>query len=258
MSRLLIVANFKSNLNPAQAVRLVDQLTAQIWPEPGVEVVLAPTTLCLTAVNQGLDRRRLRLASQTGAAPDSGPYTGEVSFAQLAGLVDYSLIGHSERRQAGETDRQIADKVRAAIHHKISPIVCVGETKTERAAKETGQVLSDQVTTALANLTATEVGRAIIAYEPVWAISDGQTPADQTPTVADLTQVCQTLKTVINNWHGQQAAAGIRFLYGGSVSPDNAETFLATPSLDGLLIGAASLEPFALASIVKAANQARA
>lgn len=256
MSRCLIVANFKSNLNPAEAVELVDQLADRLWPRPGVEVVLAPTTLCLTAVSERLDRRRLGLASQTGAADDFGPHTGQVSLAQLAGLVGYSLAGHSERRRRGETDDQVAAQVRAAVGHRIVPIICVGETKTERAADETGRVLADQVGVALANLTSPEAGGVIIAYEPVWAISSGQdfrqTP---TPTVADLARTLTAIRTIVASWHGTAAAESIRCLYGGSVNADNAETFLSTPGLDGLLVGGASLQPFQLAAIVAAAGR---
>ena len=183
MNRLLIVANFKSNLDPAAATKLVGQFDDLLWPKPTVEVVLAPTTLCLTAVSERLDRRRLRLASQTGSVVDNGPYTGEVSFAQLAGLVDYSLVGHSERRLLGETDDQISDKARAAVYHRITPIICVGETKTDRVNRETGRVLSYQVGAALANLTGEEAARVVIAYEPVWALSDGHNyNQTQTPT----------------------------------------------------------------------------
>ena len=256
MRRLLVVANFKSNLTPVETAALVDQLNDQLWPSPGVEVVLAPTTLCLTTAAEQLDRRRLQLASQTGSAPDQGPYTGEVSFAQLAGLVDYSLVGHSERRQLGETNRQLAAKVRAAVYHQITPIICVGETKSERVNQETGQVLSDQVTTALADLTAAEAARVVIAYEPVWALSDGHNyHQTKTPTVSELGRVLGTIRTIVGSWHGQLASQGLRLLYGGSVNATNAETFLATSGLDGLLVGGASLRPFDLAAIVAAAGR---
>ncbi len=256
MNRLLIVANFKSNLDPAAATKLVVQLDDLLWPKPTVEVVLAPTTLCLTAVSERLDRRRLRLASQTGSVADSGPYTGEVSFAQLAGLVDYSLVGHSERRLLGETDDQIADKARAAVYHRITPIICVGETKTDRVNRETGRVLSHQVGAALANLTGEEAARVVIAYEPVWALSDGHNyNQTQTPTVAEIGRALTTIRQAVGAWHGQSAGKSLRCLYGGSVNSANTETFLTTPGLDGLLIGGASLKPFELASIVEVASQ---
>ena len=256
MIRRLIVANFKSNLAPAEAVSLVDRLNDRLWPKPGVEVVLAPTTLCLTSVANRLDRRRLRLASQTGSAADFGPHTGEVSFAQLAGLVDYGLVGHSERRRLGETNDQIAAKVRAAVYHRIVPIICVGETKTERAGGETGQVLADQVGRALANLTAAEAAGVVIAYEPVWALSDGQNfRRGKTPTVAALGRTLAAIRTIITGWHGAAAAESVRCLYGGSVNAVNAEIFLTTPGLDGLLVGGASLQPFELAAIVAVAGR---
>ena len=256
MTRLLIVANFKSNLDPAAAVKLVGQLDDLLWPKPTLEVVLAPTTLCLTAVAERLDRRRLRLASQTGSATDNGPYTGEVSFAQLAGLVDYSLVGHSERRLLGETDDQIADKVRAAVYHQIIPIICVGETKTDRVNQETGRVLSRQVGAALFHLTGEETAQVVIAYEPVWALSDGHNyNQTQTPTVAEIDQALTTIRQAVGGWHGQSAAESVRCLYGGSVNSANTEAFLTTPGLDGLLVGGASLEAFELASIVEAASQ---
>lgn len=255
MRRLLLVANFKSNLNPVQAVKMVGQLDDLLWPKPHVEVVLAPTTLCLTAVAGRLDRRRLGLASQNGAVDDSGPHTGEVSFAQLSEVVDYSLVGHSERRLAGETDDQIAAKVWAATYHRITPIICVGETKTDRINNETGRVLSRQAGSALANLTGDEAGRAVIAYEPVWALSDGQNyDQTKTPTITEVGRALEVIRQVVSGCHGQAAGASVRCLYGGSVSSANAEAFLSVDGLDGLLVGGASLKPFELASIVEAAN----
>lgn len=256
MRRRLIVANFKSNLDPGQATKLVAQLDDLIWPQPTVELVLAPTTLCLSAVAGRLDRRRLRLASQTGSAADYGPHTGEVSFAQLTGLVDYSLVGHSERRFLGETDDQIAAKVRAAVYHRIVPIICVGETKTDRINQETGRVLSRQVTAALANLTAAEAAGVVVAYEPVWALSDGQNYAEtKTPTAGEIARALGVIRRLVGGCHGQKAADGVRCLYGGSVNVANVETFLAADGLDGLLVGGASLKPFELAAIVEAVGE---
>ena len=172
INRLLIVANWKMHLNTHQASELVHRLSERIKIHRDIEVVLAPSMLTLQPLSVQIDRRKFRLAAQDAYYKDEGAFTGEVSFTMLQDIVHYAIIGHSERRiYFNENHDTVRDKVAAAIRNEIIPILCVGETQEERRAGETRQVLHDQITTALSNLTAEEVSKMVIAYEPVWAIS---------------------------------------------------------------------------------------
>src|SRR5437868_9581580 len=174
MRRILVVGNWKMHLNASQASLLVHRLQERIKILRDIEVVLAPSMLTLQPLSVQIDRRKFRLAAQNAYFRDEGPYTGEVSFTMLRDLVHYVIVGHSERRHVFNEDLDmIRDKTAAAFRNEITPILCVGETGPEREEGETKQVLHDQLMTALSNLTAAEVGQMVIAYEPVWAISDG-------------------------------------------------------------------------------------
>src|SRR5437868_10385725 len=155
MKRTLIVGNWKMNLNVHEASLLVKRLNDRIDIHRDVEVVLAPNMLALQPISLEIDRRKFGLAAQNAFYKDEGAYTGEVSFTMLRDLVDYAIVGHSERRiYFNESLEIVRDKVQAVIRNGISPILCVGETKQERSAGETKRVVHDQVTTALSNLTA--------------------------------------------------------------------------------------------------------
>ena len=171
--RTLIVGNWKMHLNVAHASLLVSRLQKHIAGHRDIEVVVAPSHISLQPLSLQIDRRRFRLAAQNANAKDEGALTGEVSFAMLHNLVHYVIIGHSERRiYFHESLDVIRDKVAACIRNGIMPIICVGETADERHAGEAKQVLHDQITSALSNLTSEEVQHVVIAYEPVWAISN--------------------------------------------------------------------------------------
>src|SRR4051812_46259364 len=174
MKKLLIVGNWKMHLNASQASLLVHRLQENIKIHRDIEIVLTPTMLTLQPLSLQIDRRKFRLAAQNAYHKDEGAFTGEVSFTMLRELVHYAIIGHSERRQSFHEDLDmVRDKVAASIRNDITPILCVGETKHERKEGETKQVLHDQLMTALSNLTASEVGQSVIAYEPIWAIGTG-------------------------------------------------------------------------------------
>jgi triosephosphate isomerase len=177
MSRIMITGNWKMNLNVAQASLLVHRLNSHIKAHRDIEVVLAPNMLALQPLSLEIDRRKFRLAAQNAYHVDEGAYTGEVSFTMLRGLVHYSLIGHSERRQYfNETLEVVRDKMAACMRNGITPILCVGETAEERRVGETRQVLHDQLTTALHGVTAHEMADVVVAYEPRWAIGTGVEP----------------------------------------------------------------------------------
>ncbi len=237
--RTLVVGNWKMHLNVQEASLLVNRLHQHIPTHRDVEVVVAPTLLTLQPVSLEIDRRKFRLSAQDAFAVDEGPQTGEVSFAMLKELVHYSIIGHSARRiYFGETLEQIRDKVQACVRNEITPILCIGETKQERAAGETKRVLHDQLTTAIAHLTSEEIETMVIAYEPVWAIS---TFGGEKSKPHDMQLALAYIREQIESLYGARAAAAVRILYGGSVDGHDAATYLSLDDCDGVLVGAASL-----------------
>jgi len=240
-------------MNVHSASLLVHRLDKHIKPHRDVEVVLAPSLVCLQPISLEIDRRKFRLASQDGYYKDEGAFTGEVSFTMLKDLVHYSIIGHSERRiYFSESLDMIRDKVQAAVRNDIVPILCVGETQQERAAGETKRVIHDQVTTALSNLTADEVKNVVIAYEPVWAIS---TFGGEVAKPDDINPILGHIRGHVAELYGNKVADQIRVLYGGSVNPDTAGSYLRLEGCNGALIGGASLNYKQFSAIVESAHR---
>lgn len=246
----LIVGNWKMNLNIHEASVFVHHLSGAIAVHRDVEVVLAPTLLALQPVSLQIDRRQFKLAAQNFYSRDFGAFTGEVSASQLRGLVDYVLVGHSERRHVfHEHDKLLRDKVQAAVRNHIKPILCVGETTHDRAAGETTEVLHDQIVAGLANVTSGELENIVIAYEPVWAIGTGNNASPH-----DVVLAVRTIRRQIKHLFGEAASREIRVLYGGSVKAESAAAYLATEGVDGLLIGGASLQLHEFVAITQSAH----
>lgn len=247
----MIVGNWKMHLNVSQASLLVSRLHKHISGHRDIEVVIAPSMLSLQPLSLQIDRRRLRLAAQNANAKDEGALTGEVSFAMLHNLVHYVIIGHSERRiYFNESLDTIRDKVAACIRNGIMPILCVGETADERHAGETKQVLHDQVTSALSNLTSDEVRHVVIAYEPVWAISNF---GGELAKPSDVQKCLAFIRSQVKELYGEEASEGLRILYGGSVDEHIAGGYLEIEQCDGLLVGNASLNYHKFSGIAEAA-----
>lgn len=246
----LIIGNWKMNLTIHEASIFVHKLAGSIAVHRDVEVVLAPTLLALQPISLQIDRRQFKLAAQNFYWRDHGAFTGEVSAAQLRGLVEYAIIGHSERRHVfHEHAKDIRSKVQAAVRCGIHPVLCIGETAHERANGEANAVLHDQLLSGLANITSEEFHQVTIAYEPVWAIGTGN---NATPD--DVKKAIRSIRRQIAHLYGQKSADQVRVLYGGSVTPDSAPTYLATEGVDGLLVGGASLAEPSFTAIVAAAH----
>lgn len=243
-TKKLIVGNWKMNFNIHEASLFVHKLSQAVKTHRDVEVVLAPTTLALQPISLQIERRQFKLAAQNLYGQDSGAFTGEVSASQLRGLVEYAIIGHSERRHIfNEHDKDIRVKVQAAIRNDIKPILCIGETAQERSDHETNAVLHDQLTSGLANVTSEELENVVIAYEPVWAISNGSNFENHAvPTPDDLTKVVAAIRRHVAHLYGDKAGQSIKVIYGASVNVDNAAGFLSVKGVDGLLSGGASLK----------------
>jgi triosephosphate isomerase (TIM) len=248
---ILVVGNWKMHLNTHEASVLVHRLSQQIKVHRSVEVVLAPSTLSLQPISLEIDRRKFRLSAQDAYYKDEGAYTGEVSFTMLRDLVHYCIVGHSARRiYFSESLDLVRDKVQAAVRNGIVPILCVGETKQERDSGETRQVLHDQVTTALANLTSEEIRDVVIAYEPVWAISTFDAEVSKPD---DMQKAIAYIRKQIEELYGKKAAAEVRILYGGSVNDHDARAYMELDGCNGVLVGAASLNYKQFTGIVDSA-----
>lgn len=251
MRKKLIIGNWKMNLNMQEASLYLHKLMEVLKPRRDVEVVVSPTTLTLQSLSLQINRRIAKLAAQNCYWRDHGAYTGEVPAAHLRGIADYVLIGHSERRYIFiESDKDIRLKVQAAIRNRLQPILCVGETAQERVLGETRDVLADQLTSGLANVTAEELDKVVIAYEPIWAIGTG----DNAKTV-DVKKATQMIRQHVAHLYGKKAAEEVRILYGGSITVDSAADYLAISGLDGLLVGAASLDIHQFTEIIEKAHK---
>lgn len=250
-TKKLIVGNWKMNMNIHEASIFVHRLSAAVAVHRDVEVVLAPTLLALQSISLQIDRRQFKLAAQNFYWQDHGAYTGEVSANQLRGLVEYAIVGHSERRHVfREHDKDVRAKVQAAVRNGIRPILCVGETAHERAIGETFDVIHDQLLGGLANITSEEFEMITVAYEPVWAIGTGKHALPE-----DAEKAARAIRRQISHLYGETAAKNVRVLYGGSVTPDTAAGYLRSEGIDGLLVGGASLLVPQFAAIVAAAHK---
>ncbi len=238
------------NLTVNEASLFVHRLDDLVGKRRGVEIVLAPTMLAVQPLHLQVQHHHFNLAAQNFYWRDHGAYTGEVSASQLRGLVQYGLVGHSERRHVfGERSKDIRSKVQAAVRNGITPVLCIGETASERADGETADAIHDQLIGGLANITSVEVEHVVVAYEPVWAIGTGKFAAPR-----DVSRAVKLIRKQIKQLFGALAAKHVRVLYGGSVNVDNASAYLQIDGVDGLLIGDTSLDVRAFAEIIKKAD----
>jgi len=244
--RPLVAGNWKMNKTGVEAREYVARLVAHLGNgELGVEVAVCPPFTALEATARAASGSPLKVLAQAVHESASGAHTGEVAAPMIvAAGADGTLVGHSERRAAGETDAQVAARVRAALDAGLFVVLCVGESLEQREAGETETWLTAQLRAALAGVRADEVASLAIAYEPIWAIGTGRTA---TPSIAQ--EACAHVRTVAGEFLDAQA---VRVLYGGSVTPDTAGALMAQPDIDGTLVGGASLDPDAFASIVRA------
>lgn len=249
--KVMIAGNWKMHLSAHEASVLVHRLHQHIQLHRDIEVVIAPSFLSLQPLSVEIDRRKFRLAAQNAYQKDEGAYTGEVSFSMLRELVHYVIIGHSERRiYFNETLEVVRDKVAAAVRNKITPILCIGETDLERKEGQTKQVIHDQLTTAISNLTSNDIEDLVIAYEPVWAIS---TFGGVLAKPHEVEEALKLIRYEVNELYGPKAAKTVRILYGGSVDDQIASGYLELEDCDGCLVGSASLNYHKFAGIVASA-----
>jgi len=240
MRRPIIAGNWKMNKTIAEAVDLVRSIRRGLNEVKAADRVLCPPFTALAAVRELVQATEIGLGAQNMYWQEKGAYTGEISPVMLKELCQYVILGHSERRAYfGETDEGVNRKVKAALAHGLTPIVCVGETEAQYDAGKTNAVVGGQVRGCLADLAAQQVAGLVIAYEPVWAIGTGKAA-----TAAGAGAVIGlTIRGAVAEMFGEAAAQAVRIQYGGSVTPDNIAEFMAHPDIDGALVGGASLKP---------------
>jgi len=249
MRRYLIAGNWKMFKTISEGLALANEIRAGLAAQPvEVDVLVAPPITALTAVGENLSGSGVALGAQNMHFEREGAFTGEVSPIMLKDVgCSHVILGHSERRQQfGETDEGVGRKARTAFDHGLVPILCVGETLNEREASRTLEVVERQVERALRDLTPEEATRAVIAYEPVWAIGTGLAA---TPEQAQ--EVHAFIRQLVSRSHGDEVAAALRILYGGSVKPNNAKTLMSQADIDGALVGGACLKSESFLQIIR-------
>lgn len=253
MRKPIIAGNWKLNKTPKEAIQLIAELKRELVDVSGVDIVVCPPFVDLSDVIEELIDHDIAVGAQNVYWVDSGAFTGEISAPMLKSMgVTYVIIGHSERRQFfGETNETVAKRIRACLNHQLTPIVCVGENLTQREANLTFDVIKDHVSGSLAGFSASEVKKMVIAYEPVWAIGTGKTA-----TPAQAQEVHEYIRQLLGKTYDVDVAASVRIQYGGSVTPENIESLISQPDIDGALVGGASLKAPSFAAIVKASVKA--
>ncbi len=250
--RPIIAANWKMHKTHLESIQAVQKLSYLVDKDDGerVEIVICPPFTALRSVQTLIESDRLSfgLGAQNVHPEDKGAFTGEVSSPMLVALkVGFVIVGHSERRQLfGEGDPLVNTKVKAVFSHAMTPIVCVGETAEERDAGGTESKVQQQVKRAFDGVAPEDAARAVIAYEPIWAIGTGRNAEP-----SDAGYVMRLIRGTMGEAYGDTVAQGVRIQYGGSVKPGNIRDFMAHPEIDGALVGGASLDPEDFVLIVK-------
>jgi triosephosphate isomerase len=243
MRQPILAGNWKMNLGRVdQALPFVRSIRGPLNDIQGVERVLCPPFTVLATLAEVLLPTSIRLGAQNMHWEEQGAHTGEISPTMLAGVCQYVIVGHSERRASAsmeETNQAVNQKVVAALAHDLIPIVCVGENEEQNAAGETQAFVSEQVRAALQGLSDDQVRRIVIAYEPIWAIGTGKAA---TPTGANRV-IGLTVRGALAELYDEATAQAVRVQYGGSVNVDNIASFMSMPEIDGALVGGASLKP---------------
>lgn len=239
MRKPIIAGNWKMNKTSTEAKDFVKELLSQSIDFDKAEVVVCPTNLSLESVSQLVEDSHIKVGAQNVYFEQSGAFTGEISPEMLKDIgVDYCIIGHSERREYfGENDESVNKKVKAVLEVGILPIMCVGETLSERENGQTESVCKTQVVAGLGGLSPEQIESVVIAYEPVWAIGTGKSA-----TKEDANETIGYIRSVVEEIAGNEVAEKIRIQYGGSVKPENITEYMAMPHIDGALVGGASLQ----------------
>jgi triosephosphate isomerase len=241
----IIAGNWKMNTTVSEAMELVKAMKEKLHQIAGVEKVLCPPFISLTAVKELIKGTSIKLGAQNMYFERSGAYTGEVSPAMLTGLCEFVILGHSERRgYFGETDQLVNKKVKAALAVGLTPIVCVGESLEQNNAGETVGVITRQVKAAFEGIASPK--GTVIAYEPIWAIGTGKSASGEQANA-----VIKLIRSTVAQIYGDSVAQAMRIQYGGSANNANIAEFIKQPEIDGALVGGASLKAADFLGIVE-------
>jgi triosephosphate isomerase len=235
-----IAGNWKMNKTADEAAVFVNEIKDELNAIKNVDIAFCPPFLAIPKVAEMVVGTKIGVGAQNMYFEESGAYTGEVAPNMLTPFCQYVILGHSERRAYfGETDEGVNKKIKAALKHGLTPIVCVGESLEQNEAGETQEFVGGQVRAAFDGLTKEEMAKCVIAYEPIWAIGTGKTA-----TVEQAGEIIGgTVRATIADMFGSETADLVRIQYGGSVKPENAADFMAHPDIDGALVGGAALKP---------------
>ena len=239
MRRKIIAGNWKMNKTPSEAVKLIEELKPLVANDD-VDVVFCVPAVDLVPAIEAVKGTNIAIGAENMYFQESGAYTGEISPNMLTDIgVKYVIIGHSERREYfAETDETLNKKVLKAFEHGITPIICCGESLTQREQGITIDWIRQQIKIAFLNVTSAQAKEAVIAYEPIWAIGTGKVATSE-----QAEEVCAAIRACIAEIFDDTTAEAIRIQYGGSVSASSAPELFAMPNIDGGLVGGASLKP---------------
>jgi triosephosphate isomerase len=251
MRKPLIAGNFKMFKTVAETVSYITELNALVKDVRGVDVAIVPPFTAVAAAVNAAANTPIAIGAQNLHWEREGAFTGEVSAAMIRETgARYVIVGHSERRTLfGDTNDTVNKKMHAALTAGLVPIVCIGETLAQRDGNETMAVLDRQIKESLDRVTGEQLAGMVLAYEPVWAIGTGR---NATPAQAG--EAHFHIRSRLKQWFGLEASDRCRVLYGGSVKPDNIAKLITEPDVDGALVGGASLDAKAFASIIRAAQ----
>ncbi|WP_161878596.1 triose-phosphate isomerase [Alkalibacterium sp. MB6] len=251
MRKPIIAGNWKMNKTATEAASFVNEVKGNLPSPDKVDAVIGtPSIFMQSLIDLAVDTD-LKIAAQNCHFEDEGAFTGETSPKALADLgVSYVIIGHSERRELfHETDEDVNKKAHAVFNNGMVPIICVGETLEQKEAGQTNDLVASQVKAALNGLTDDQVKRAVIAYEPIWAIGTGKTA-----TAEDANDTSSVVRQTVASLYSQDVADAVRIQYGGSVKPENIKELMSQPDIDGALVGGASLEASSFLKLLEAAE----
>lgn len=240
-----IAANWKMNTNLEEAITLVKNMLSSLDKVTGIDRVICPPFISLCTLKEYIKTTSIKMGAQNMYFQEKGAFTGEISPLMLNDIVDFVILGHSERRQYFyETDDLINKKIKSAIEHNLVPIFCIGENQEEKSSGVTDNVLARQLTIGLKDIA--PLSSMVIAYEPVWAIGTGNAA-----TGKDANSTIRTIRGMIGKLWDIETANDIRILYGGSVASSNISEFMVELDIDGALIGGAGLKADEFVSIVR-------
>ncbi|MCX5669659.1 MAG: triose-phosphate isomerase [Candidatus Omnitrophica bacterium] len=248
----MIAGNWKMYKTIKDGQELAVALKRELYKVENVDIVICPAYTLLAYLADDLEDSNIVIGAQDIYWQEEGAFTGEVSAAMLkdAGC-QYVIVGHSERRQFfGDTNETVNKKIKACLRHGLTPIVCVGENLQERESNKTFEVIQNHIQGSLAEISALDMAKIVIAYEPVWAIGTGKTAtADQAQ------EVHKYIRDLLRKMYGEEVAGSVRIQYGGSVKPENITELIGKPDVDGALVGGASLKVDSFSAIVTRASE---